>query len=131
MLHRRHYTLDQANALLPAVERVLAKLRAARLGLAIGGPDTDLAVLAESTGGAWPGRERAAAALALTLGFEELEDREVIVRDVDRGLVDFPTFIEGHEAYLCWRAGEAGITHWHGLESGFAGRRPLGRAARR
>jgi hypothetical protein len=131
MLHRRHYTVGQANALLPAVQRVLANLRIARSQLASSGLDTDLSLLAESTGGAWPGRERAHAALALTLGFEELQEREVIVRDVDRGLVDFPTIIEGHEAYLCWRLGEAEITHWHGLESGFAGRRPLGRAARR
>jgi hypothetical protein len=131
MLHRRHYTVEQANALLPAVQRVLANLRIARTRLASSGLDTDLSLLAESTGGAWPGRERAHAALALTLGFEELQEREVIVRDVDRGLVDFPTIIEGHEAYLCWRLGEAEITHWHGLESGFAGRRPLGRAARR
>jgi hypothetical protein len=130
MLHRRHFTLDQANALLPAVERVLANLRVARRLLATGGLDTDLSQLAESTGGAWPGRERAAAAVALTLGFEELEKRDVIVRDVDRGLIDFPTIVEGHEAYLCWVLGEAEITHWHGLESGFAGRRPFGRPAR-
>jgi hypothetical protein len=131
MLHRRHYTLDQANALLPTVQRVLANLRVARHQLAGGAHDNELALLAESTGGAWPGRERAAAALSFTLGFEELAERDVVVRDIDRGLVDFPTFIEGHEAYLCWRLGEAEIGHWHGLESGFAGRRPLGRAARR
>jgi hypothetical protein len=131
MLHRRHYTVDQANTLLPVVQRVLANLRSARSRLASGGLDTDLPLLAESTGGAWPGRARAQAALALTLGFEALEERDVIVRDVDRGLVDFPTIVEGHEAYLCWQLGESEITHWHGLESGFAGRRPFGRAARR
>jgi hypothetical protein len=130
MLHRRHYTLEQANALIPSVQGILSSLLAARRQLATGGFDSDLALHAESSGGAWPGRERAAAALALTLGFEKLESREVIVRDLDQGIVDFPALVAGHEVYLCWRLGESEITHWHGLESGFAGRRPLGRAAR-
>ena len=131
MLHRRHFTLDQANALLPTVGAILRRLRSARNELAAGGFDTDLALSAEATGGAWPGRERAAAALVITLGFEQLEELEVHVRDLDRGLVDFPSLVDGREVYLCWQLDEPEIGHWHGLESGFAGRRPLGREARR
>jgi hypothetical protein len=55
----------------------------------------------------------------------------VLVRDLDRGLVDFPALIDGREVYLCWQLDEPEITHWHGLESGFAGRRLLGREVRR
>jgi hypothetical protein len=131
MLHRRHFTLAQANALLPAVGAILRRLRSARQQLATGGFDTDLALRAEATGGAWPGRDRAEAALTITLGFEALEELEVLVRDLERGLVDFPSLVEGREVYLCWHLDEPEITHWHGLESGFAGRRPLGREARR
>jgi hypothetical protein len=130
MLHRRHFTLDQANALLPTVGTILRRLQRARRHLSFTGFDTDLALAAESTGGAWPGRERAEAALAVTLGFEQLEALEVLVRDLDRGLVDFPALVDGREVYLCWQLHEPEITHWHGLESGFAGRRPLGREAR-
>jgi hypothetical protein len=130
MLHRRHYTLELANAALPTVGAILRRLRAARQELASGGFDTDLALRAEATGGAWPGRDRAAAALVITLGFERLEELEVLVRDLDRGLIDFPALVDGHEVYLCWQLDEPEVTHWHGLESGFAGRRPLGREAR-
>jgi hypothetical protein len=131
MLHRRHFTVEQANALLPTVGAILRRLRDAREQLSGSGFDTELALNAESTGGAWPGRERARAALVVTLGFEQLEDLEVLVRDLDRGLVDFPSLVDGREVYLCWQLGEPDIRHWHGLESGYAGRRPLGREARR
>jgi hypothetical protein len=130
MLHRQHFTLEQANAMLPTVGAILRRLRTARQELAASGFDTDLALRAEATGGAWPGRDRAAAALVITLGFERLEEMEVLVRDLDRGLVDFPALVDGREVYLCWRLDEPEVSHWHGLESGFAGRRPLGREAR-
>jgi hypothetical protein len=131
MLHRRHYSIEQANAELPTVRAILRRLQAARQRLAIAGFDTELALRAEATGGAWPGRERAEAALDITLGFERLEELEVLVRDLDRGLVDFPAMVDGQEVYLCWSLDEPEVGHWHGLESGFAGRRPLGREARR
>jgi hypothetical protein len=130
MLHRRHYTREQANALLPTVAAILGDLRTARRELAGGGFDADLAVRAEATGGAWPGRAHAAAAVALTLGFERLEEHEVLVRDLDRGLVDFPALLDGREVYFCWVLGEPEIGHWHDLQAGFAGRRALGRTAR-
>lgn len=47
------------------------------------------------------------------------------LRDIDTGLVDFPTVIDGEEAYLCWKLGEPSVAHWHRPEDGFAGRRPL------
>jgi hypothetical protein len=129
MLHRRHFTIEQANAALPTLGALLRRLRTARRELSAGGFDTDLALAAEATGGAWPGRGRAAAALVVTLGFERLEEMEVLVRDLDRGLVDFPALVDGREVYLCWQLDEPAVSHWHGLESGFAGRRPLGREA--
>ena len=47
------------------------------------------------------------------------------IKDVTRGLVDFPTTIAGEQAYLCWEEGEDRIRFWHGLETGYAGRQPL------
>ena len=128
MLHRRHFTLEQANAMLPAVGAIVRSLRSAREKLAARGVDSGFALHAETTGGAWPGRERAAAAVSLILGFERLEQREVLVRDLERGVVDFPTIAGDREVYLCWQVGEPEIRHWHGLRAGFAGRRPLGGA---
>ena len=48
-----------------------------------------------------------------------------VVKDLDDGLVDFPARVEGEEAFLCWRLGEEEIGYWHGLDEGFAGRKPL------
>jgi hypothetical protein len=131
MLHRRHFTVEQANELMPAVARILMDVEAARRSLSTSGLDTDLALHAEATGGAWPGRRRAEASLVLSLGLEQLEELGVVVRDLERGIVDFPALMDGREVYLCWHGGEDEVGHWHGLESGFAGRRPLPRPARR
>jgi hypothetical protein len=131
MLHKRHFTLEQANALIPSVNALILGLRSAHAELAQGRNDGDLALLAETTGGAWPGRERAEAAVTVSLAFESLEELEVLVRDVERGIVDFPSLKDGREVYLCWHVGEPEIAHWHELESGFAGRRPIGPPARR
>ncbi len=126
MLHHRHWTPEEANQLRPIVGATVRRLRAAREVLADGGFDDDFALLAESSGGAWPGRDRARAAVEMTLGFEQLERLDIVVRDLDRGLIDFPALIEGREVYLCWLLDEPTVTHWHAIESGFAGRRLLG-----
>jgi hypothetical protein len=131
MLHRRHYSPEEANALLPLIGRTVRELREASRQLASAGLDADLALRSETTGGAWPGRDRAGAAVALSLGFERLEDLDVVVRDLERGIVDFPAVMIGREVYLCWQVDEPQVGHWHGLESGFASRRPVGRPARR
>ena len=55
----------------------------------------------------------------------ELADLGVEIKDVDRGLLDFPSEIDGHEALLCWMVGEERIGFWHSREDGFAGRQPL------
>ena len=49
----------------------------------------------------------------------------IVVRDIDRGLIDFPAIVDGREVYLCWQLGEDEIAFWHDLESGFGGRQPL------
>ena len=125
MLHHRHYTVEEANRRLPAVGRIVRRLRDARRRLAIEGFDSDFTTMTELTGGSWPGREHAEAALEVALGFDALEELDVVVRDLERGLIDFPSLIGGEEAYLCWLLDEPAVRHWHGVESGFAGRRPL------
>jgi hypothetical protein len=55
----------------------------------------------------------------------QLASSDIVLRDIDRGLVDFPTIRDGREVYLCWQLGEESVSHWHDLESGFGGRQPL------
>jgi hypothetical protein len=125
MLHTRHWTPEQANELLPIVGAIVRRLRAARRRLAADGFDGEFSLHAEASGGAWPGRERATAAVEVALCFEQLERLDIVVRDLERGLIDFPALRDGHEVYLCWLLDEPAVGHWHGIEAGFAGRQPL------
>jgi hypothetical protein len=55
----------------------------------------------------------------------EFQRREIQLKDVDRGLVDFPAIIGGREVFLCWEQDEEDIEFWHELDSGYAGRERL------
>jgi hypothetical protein len=123
--HDRHYTLDEANAALSAVGDLLVRLRSAREQLSDSEAREALAEAGPTNGGGAPGRVVSEAFLALRDGLVELREREVVLRDLDRGLVDFPAMRDGREIYLCWEEGEDEIGFWHDLETGFAGRQPL------
>jgi hypothetical protein len=58
---------------------------------------------------------------------EKIQEYGCVIKDLDVGLVDFPTLFHGREVYLCWKMGEAGIRFWHGVDEGFAGRKPIDR----
>jgi hypothetical protein len=76
-------------------------------------------------GGGRLGKRVGEAFLELRAAAAELERREIVLRDLDRGLIDFPTIRDGLEVYLCWIDGEPDIGFWHELDAGFAGRRQL------
>ena len=125
MIHHRHYTVDEANAKIDLVGRIVRRIRDARRRLSADGYDGEFSSLAELSGGAYPGHEHAAAALEMALGFDRLEELDVVVRDLERGLIDFPSLLGGEEIYLCWLLDEPAVGHWHAPESGFGGRQPL------
>jgi hypothetical protein len=54
-----------------------------------------------------------------------IQETGVLVKDLDIGLVDFPSLLEGEEIYLCWKLGEDHIDFWHGVDEGFTGRKPI------
>ena len=62
---------------------------------------------------------------ALADGLRPVLERGIVVRSVDRALVDFPSMRAGRHVYLCWIDGEKGVDFWHELDIGFAGRQPL------
>jgi hypothetical protein len=84
-------------------------------------------------GGVVVDRERAQAArerrddkLALLKSVvERIHETGCLVKDLDKGLVDFPTLFRGEEVYLCWMMNEPGIEFWHKVEDGFAGRKQI------
>jgi hypothetical protein len=125
-LHERHYSLEEASALLPRVAELLVAMRTARDRLGDAEARAALEQAGQSNGGGEPGRVVSAGFLELRESMLELRDREIVLRDLDRGLVDFPALRDGREVYLCWEEGESEIGFWHEPEAGFGGRRPLG-----
>lgn len=125
MKHERHYTLDQANAALPWVVERIERLRAGRDAFADEEARDALGEATPGNGGGEPGRVVSEAFLELQSAAGELDAMEVVVRDLDRGLVDFPALRDGREVYLCWEEGEEEIGYWHEIDEGFAGRQPL------
>ena len=123
--HSRHYALEEATALLPRVIELIARMRAARERLGDAEARAALAAAGQTNGGGQPGRTVSEGFLELRESMFELRDREIVLRDLDRGLVDFPALRNGKEIYLCWLEGEEEIGFWHDPGAGFAGRRPL------
>ena len=68
---------------------------------------------------------RDAASAMLKNAIEAIQETGCLVKDLDIGLVDFPTLFKGVEVYLCWKLGEPAIDYWHGVEEGFRGRKPI------
>ena len=125
MKHARHYTLEEASAALGWVQDAIATLRTAREGLSDEEAREALAEAGPQNGGGDPGRVVSEAFLQLRDALARLQEAEVVLRDLDRGLVDFPAIRDDREVYLCWVEGEDEIGYWHDLEAGFAGREPL------
>jgi hypothetical protein len=125
MLHQRHYTAEQANALLHEVRATVRRLQDAKRVLQGEDFDTGFTTHADTVGGAYAGRVRAQAAVAATLGFEHLEALDLLVRDLEAGLIDFPSLRDGREVYLCWQVEEQEVGHWHAAETGYPSRLPL------
>jgi hypothetical protein len=55
----------------------------------------------------------------------EFQNREIVIKDLERGLVDFPAIIGGREVFLCWEKDEDDIEFWHDIDTGYAGRERL------
>ena len=126
MNHGRHYTLEQATAAMPWVRERLERLRDAHSRLGDEEARAALSDAAPGNGGGEPGHVVSEGFLALRSALTELQEMEIVLRDLERGLVDFPSLRDGREIYLCWvEREEDEIAYWHDLEAGFAGRRPL------
>ena len=121
----RNYTVEQANAAIPWVKERIERLRTAREGLNDDEARSALSEAGPTNGGGQPGRLVSDAFVEMRTALVELQSMEVVLRDLDRGLVDFPSVRDGQEIFLCWEEGEDEIGFWHDLEAGYGGRRPL------
>lgn len=127
----KHFTVEQANKTLPLVERIVADI--------LGDYDTwrdrmgqyEL-LSAGTTGESGETPEQIAlrneiddAAQRINGYMEELSQIGCIFKGFEQGLVDFYSKRDGRDVFLCWKHGEPAVEHWHELEGGFSGRRPV------
>jgi len=130
----RTFTLDEAQSLLPVLESLLRTAMKAKETIEEaeaeqqalqhrvflnGGMFLDIVPLARRKA------ERARAEQHAKDALAEIDSIGVQVKDLGIGLLDFPCEVEGQTILLCWKLGEKSITHWHGMQEGFAGRKPI------
>jgi hypothetical protein len=129
----RVFTPAEANSALPEVRVAAERLVALRRRMhALDDEQRGLVTSIGGNGGGYAAGDLNAAQGALialaeeaAACVEELAALGVQVKDLDSGLLDFPSVRDGEPVLLCWRVGEEQVGYWHGLEDGFAGRRPI------
>ena len=121
----KHYTRDEARELLPDVRQWLQKLRVLRQELSE--LDKRIAHLLQDgndvggeTVNTWVKRVTETKRL-----LTEFARREIQIKDLERGLIDFPAIIGNREVFLCWEEDEDDIEFWHDLDTGYTGRERL------
>ena len=130
----RFFTLQQAEQLLPEVESAIRSAISLKSEYQqaeaewqnfshritmLGGVLVDHSQLREQK------NRRESLARDLQEALEKIHEYGCLVKDLDIGLIDFPTQFHGEEVYLCWKLGESGIRFWHGVQEGFRGRKPI------
>lgn len=131
----RYFTIAEAESLLPRLEQMVRDAMAlkeefdeaeqgfrafAERIMVMGGVTMDRAKVRDARD------RRESAALRLRDAVAGFEDMGCVLKDLDIGLVDFPASLGGADVYLCWKLGEQRIEFWHGMDEGFAGRKPIG-----
>jgi hypothetical protein len=123
---QRLFTVEEANALLPTLRRILDEVALHRDALREKGHRMEpiLRATAENGGGK-AGSEYGVEAYKLYLAIEHIRELGVVLKDLDMGLVDFPHERNGRVVFLCWHLPEETVEYWHDLDAGYAGRSPL------
>ena len=126
----RLFTVDEANALLPTlrplIEQILENIRRLK-------SKSELVIRKEELDPEAPNlmeRLREDGEIARLIGqvqgwVEEIHSYGCMCKGVEQGLIDFPCLLGAEVVFLCWQIGESNVSHWHRIEEGFAGRRPL------
>ena len=130
----KRFSLAEAQALIPMLDRLLREAIALKADyeeaerqvqsfsehvMMMGGVAVDRARVLELR------KRREAQAAALRRSIEQILESGCQIKDLDIGLIDFPTLFRGDEVYLCWKLGESAIQFWHGLDEGFRGRKEI------
>ena len=122
----RYFTLQEANQTLNLIRPVMDELQQLRRKILEKQPEAWPAVQ-KSVGN---GGNRALSSIVqdyekLDALVHQIQATDVLIKDINLGLLDFPALKDGREVYLCWQYGEEDIAFWHEIEAGYAGRQPI------
>lgn len=129
-MEKKWFTLEEANAMLPQIREEIGKLQSIKRDFEK--QFLRLKQLKEQLGTPRPGQPDPYFTLEGELEFMQIEARTLVqsihmkgaqLKDLDMGLVDFPSLRNGQEVLLCWRLGEESIAYWHGVNDGYSGRK--------
>ena len=119
------FTVREANELIPFLSDKLEELRRAHQKLEVWSKDAPSQQEIALRGGMLADPRYVALLTRLQTLVDDICSEGCHLKDLESGLVDFPTLWEGREVYLCWKLGESEVGHWHEIEAGFAGRQSL------
>ena len=123
---QRLFTVEEANALLPSLRKILDEVTHHRDALREKAPHMQpILAAAPWNGGGKAGSEYGVEAYKLYLAIERIRELGVVLKDLDMGLLDFPHERGGRVVFLCWHPPEESVEYWHDLNAGYAGRQPL------
>jgi hypothetical protein len=127
MDEKKYFSVEEANRLIPQVKAIVEQLRQGRRRLLRHRPTVEAVAqkAGENGGGSDVATYLSDYSQTFGRGLAQLQVLGVVLKDVERGLIDFPHRREGREVYLCWEYGEERIDYWHEIDSGYGGRRPL------
>ncbi len=112
----RHYTVDEARALLPQIRSWLARLDLLHAQLQSADRAIDSILASGADAGGTTVNDRVRLELERSQVLEEFTRRSLIFRDHERGRIDFPSMREGREVFLCWERSESSVEYWRELE---------------
>lgn len=119
------FSVEEANAMLPEIKKLWRKIDAARNTMQRLAPEAKRASEQTGGGGSVFGLQYVNALTDLMAGAQQIIDLGVEIKDLDKGLCDFPHLRDGRVVLLCWIKGEDLVEWWHDVDAGFAGRQPL------
>lgn len=123
---QRYFTKEQANQLLEVLQPLVHEMmQAAQILLSHHPEMAPMLEKAINNGGLRKPGPALEASLKIQDMATQIKSYDVLIKDVQNGLIDFPSKREGRIVLLCWRYGEAEVAYWHEIDTGFAGRQPL------
>jgi hypothetical protein len=124
---KKYFTVEEANRLIPQIKAIVEQLRRGRRRLQDHRPTAETVAHKGAGNGGSGEATTYLAAYSQTFGhgLAQLQAMGVLLKDLERGLIDFPHQREGREVYLCWKYGEERIDFWHETDAGYGSRQPL------